>query len=227
MDRHPTELLIINFGNIEYPAQTVPKLIEALKAAFPETGNRVKINKEFKATGSWPLLGDAVDKNERVFVLIRDTLGLVEEDDLQFVREIKVKPDRTFPENKSDTEVFITSSYKAKHVSDCSYLLERSQRTCSSEMVRPTDFLKLSLFSKFGKGGALGLQCVSTMAKLCNQWVEGSIASCSSNPFRPSMVIVDFPTYVGQARSLIELADAENYKRAALVSKKQANQNGL
>ena len=94
MDRHPTELLIINFGNIEYPAQTVPKLIEALKAAFPETGNRVKINKEFKATGSWPLLGDAVDKNERVFVLIRDTLGLVEEDDLQFVREIKVKPDR-------------------------------------------------------------------------------------------------------------------------------------
>merc|ERR1712226_1628271 len=97
-------------------------------------------------------------------------------------------------------------------------------RTCSSEMVRPTDFLKLSLFSKFGKGGALGLQCVSTMAKLCNQWVEGSIASCSSNPFRPSMVIVDFPTYVGQARSLIELADAENYKRAALVSKEQANQ---
>ena len=85
-------------------------------------------------------------------------------------------------------------------------------------MVRPTDFLKLSLFSKFGKGGTLGLQCVSNMAKKCNQWVEGSIASCS-NTFRPSMVLVDFPTYIGQARSLIELADEENYKRAALLTK--------
>ena len=224
---HPTELVILNFGNIEYPEVTVPKLIEALRSAFPETGNQVKMNKDFKANGSWPLLGEAVDKNERVFVMIRDTVGVIGEDDLQFVREIKVKPDRTFPENKSDTEVYITSSYKASHVSDCSYLLERSRLTCHSEMIRPTDFLKLSLFSKFGKGGTLGLQCVSNMAKKCNQWVEGSIASCSSNPFRPSMVLVDFPTYVGQAQSLIELADAENYKRASLVPKNQAKDNVL
>merc|ERR1711971_1504948 len=58
-------------------------------------------------------------------------------------------------DNKSNSEVYITSSYKASHVSDCSYLLERSRLTCHSEMVRPTDFLKLSLFSKFGKGGPL------------------------------------------------------------------------
>ena len=34
---------------------------------------------------------------------------------------------------------------------------------------------------------------------------------------RPSMVLVDFPTYVGQAKSLIDLAEAENFKRAELV----------
>ena len=31
------------------------------------------------------------------------------------------------------------------------------------------------------------------------------------------MVLVDFPTYVGQAKSLIDLAEAENFKRAELV----------
>ena len=32
-----------------------------------------------------------VDRNERVFVMIRDTVGVIGEDDLQFIREIKVK----------------------------------------------------------------------------------------------------------------------------------------
>ena len=90
---HPTELVILNFGNIEYPEETVPKLIEALKSAFPETGSQVKMNKDFKANGSWPLLGEAVDKNERVFVMIRDTVGAIGEADLEFVREIKAGPD--------------------------------------------------------------------------------------------------------------------------------------
>jgi len=223
LNRHPTELVVLSFGNIEYPEVTIAKLLEALRSVFPEAGDLVKINKDFKANGSWPLLGEAVDKNERVFVFIRDTVGVIGEDDLHFVREIKVKSDRAFPANKSETEVFVTSSYKARHVTDCSYLLETSRLTCHSETLRPTDFLKLSLFSKFGKGGPLGLHCVSDMAKKCNQWAEGSIASCRRKPFRPSMVLVDFPTYVGQAKSLIDLAEAENLKRAEHVLRNRTN----
>ena len=184
LNRHPTELVVLSFGNIEYPEVTIAKLLEALRSVFPEAGDLVKMNKDFKANGSWPLLGEAVNKNERVFVFIRDTIGVIGEDDLHFVREIKVKSDRAFPANKSETEVFVTSSYKARHVTDCSYLLETSRLTCHSEALRPTDFLKLSLFSKFGKGGPLGLHCVSDMAKKCNQWAEGSIASCRRKPFR-------------------------------------------
>ena len=152
LNQHPTELVMIHFGDIEYPEEAVPKLVEALKLAFPEVGNQVKMNKDFKAKGFWPLLGEAVDKNERVFVFIRDTVGVLDEDDLQFVKEIKVKPDKALPPRKSKTEVYVTSSYKAKHVTDCSYLLETSHQTCHSEMLRPTDFLTLSLFSGFGGG---------------------------------------------------------------------------
>ena len=49
-------------------------------------------SRNFKENGSWPLLGEAVERNERIFVFIRDTVGVVGEDDLEFVREIKVKP---------------------------------------------------------------------------------------------------------------------------------------
>ena len=152
LNRHPTELVVLSFGNIEYPEVTIAKLLEALRSVFPEAGDLVKMNKDFKANGSWPLLGEAVNKNERVFVFIRDTVGVIDEDDLQFVKEIKVKPDKALPPRKSKTEVYITSPYKAKHVTDCSYLLETSRQTCHSEMLRPTDFLTLSLFSGLGGG---------------------------------------------------------------------------
>ena len=151
MNRHPTELVVLSFGNIEYPEVTIARLLEALRSVFPEAGDLVKMNKDFKAKGFWPLLGEAVDKNERVFVFIRDTVGVIDENDFQFVKEIKVKPDKALPPRKSKTEVYVTSSYKAKHVTDCSYLLETSRQTCRSEMLRPTDFLMLSLFSGFGR----------------------------------------------------------------------------
>ena len=42
LNKHPTELVMIHFGDIEYPEEAVPKLVEALKLAFPEVGNQVK-----------------------------------------------------------------------------------------------------------------------------------------------------------------------------------------
>ena len=36
---------------------------------------------------------------------------------------------------------------------------------------------------------------------------------------RPSIVLVDYPTYVGRAKNLFEVVDAENFKRAEIVSK--------
>lgn len=217
LDLHSTELLVLNFGNIEYPGDTVPKLLEALRAAFPQQGEGVRMNRSFKENGSWPLLGEAVERNERIFVFIRDTVGVVGDDDLEFVREIKVKPGKEFPGNKTETEVYITTSYKAKDIGqDCSYVLDTSRLACQSEQLEETDFLKLSLFSKFGKGGLVGLQCLHKMAKLCNRWVEASLAQCGYRQFRPSMVLLDYPNYQGQSeRGLIEVVEQENYNRAA------------
>ena len=40
---------------------------------------------------------------------------------------------------------------------------------------------------------------------------------------RPSIVLVDYPTYVGRAKNLVEVVNAENFKRADLVSKGKTN----
>ena len=40
---------------------------------------------------------------------------------------------------------------------------------------------------------------------------------------RPSIVLVDYTTYVGRAKNLFEVVDAENFKRAEIVSKSETN----
>ena len=216
LNAHPSEVVLLTFGNIEYPGETVPRLGDALREAFPAQGDGVRMNRAFKETGSWPLLGEAVASNERVIVFIRDTVGVVGEEDLEFVREVKVKPGQEVERNETDTVVYVTTSYQARTVTNCGYVLETSRTACQSEQLQGTDFLKLSLFSKFGKGGVLGLQCLHTMAKKCNQWTKGSLASCDYKKFRPNMLVVDYPNYQGQAEyGLVELVDQENFRRAA------------
>jgi len=217
LDNHPTEVIMFDFGNIEYKVETIPRLMEELRETFPREGRTVKMNTNFKENGSWPTLGQAVDSNERIFVFIRDTIGVIEEDDLEFVNEINVKPAKMeeVPLNKSDTEVMMMTSYKAKSVGDCTYVLDTNKNACFTEFVHPMDFLKLSLFSKFGKGGPLGLDCVHKMAKRCNRWVEGSILNCNYKKFRPNMILLDYPNYQGQQKqSFVQLVERENFKRA-------------
>jgi len=217
LDNHPTELVMLHFGNIELERQTIPILIQTLRNIFPRDRDSVRINTQYKQNGSWPLLGDAVANNERIFVFIRDEIDAITDEDLEFVNEIKVKPGREILRNKTDTEVYITTSYKAKSVgSHCTFVLDTSRKACESEANTETDFLKLSLFSAFGQGGTLGLECLHKMAKKCNKWVETTINNCNYKDFRPSIVVLDYPNYQGESQDgLIQVVDKENYRRAA------------
>ena len=45
-------MVALNFGNIEYPSETVPALLEQLGDSFPDTSTGVKLNTHYKQTGS-------------------------------------------------------------------------------------------------------------------------------------------------------------------------------
>ena len=179
----------------------------------------MKINRKFKQFGEWPMMGDAVTQNERVFVFIRDDIDNISDDEFEFVREIKRKPADNLTDIKAASEVFITTSYKAEQVGrDCSYVLQTSVTACKSDQERNTDFLKLSLFSRFGKGGTIGTDCIHKMAKKCNQWITQAILNCNFRYFRPNFLLVDYPNYQGLAEmSLVKAAEEVNIARIEMV----------
>eukprot|EP00092_Neocalanus_flemingeri_P033105 GFUD01036000.1.p1 GENE.GFUD01036000.1~~GFUD01036000.1.p1 ORF type:complete len:509 (-),score=111.87 GFUD01036000.1:306-1832(-) len=221
MDRHPSEIVVLNFGNIEWPEQTIPSLMETLIKVFTSQDG-VKISKGFKERGIWPTLGEAVRSNERLFVFIRDSIGAVTENELEFMKEIKVKPgDNVSSKNLSDSEVTITTSYKAGDVDDdCSFVLKTNNEACKSENETETDFLKLSFFSKFGKGGAIGTECIHKMARKCNQWVKQAVLRCHYRDFKPNFLLVDYPNYQGRGEvNIVQLCQLVNMDRALLVNK--------
>ena len=45
------QVVALNFGNIEYPSETVPALLEQLGDSFPDTSTGVKLNTHYKQTG--------------------------------------------------------------------------------------------------------------------------------------------------------------------------------
>lgn len=225
LDKHPSEVVVINFGNIEWAEETIPSLMETLMEQFSPEEGRVGLNKGFKETGTWPTMGEAVNTNKRVFIFLRDSVGAVTENELEIVREIKVKPgDDVISKNLTRFEASITTSYKARSVgSDCKYVLDTNSVACKSENQTETDFLKLSFFSKFGKGGVIGTECVHKMARKCNQWVKQAVNSCNYRNFKPNFVLVDYPNYQGQAeQSIVELCNSVNMERADMLLDKTA-----
>ena len=121
----------------------------------------------------------------------------------------------------TEFEATITTSYKAGDVgSDCSFVLGTNSVACKSDNQTETDFLKLSFFSKFGKGGVIGTECVHKMARKCNQWVKKVVDNCNYRSFKPNFLLVDYPNYQGQAEeNIVELCQAVNRDRAGMVDR--------
>ena len=221
LDSHPSEVVALNFGNIEYPNSTIPALQETMLKIFPVESAGVKLNGKFKSTGAWPTLGESVRSNERIFVFVRDTAGLLPPESLSFVKEIKVKPDRLFTSNLTvgEGEVTIMTSYHAEDVEgDCAYILDSNERACIMDNVAATDFLKLSFFSKFGVSGTFGTECLHQMARKCNVWPPEVVRKCTARRFRPNFILLDYPNYQGNAKiNIVQLCDQVNLERAKQI----------
>ena len=79
---------------------------------FNEEQERMpKLNKQFKTSGTWPTLGEAVASNRRLFVFIRS--DLVTPDDLGFNKEVTVSLDHPYPPRENGA-VRILSNYQQR-----------------------------------------------------------------------------------------------------------------
>ena len=226
LNSHPSEVVVLNFGNIEYPNHTISALTNTMMDIFPLRSVGVKMNRMLKQTGSWPTLGEAVRSNERIFVFVRDTVGAITpaQEHQSFVKEIKVKPDTL---RKSDLdlsagpgEVTIMTSYKAEDVEgDCAYIVDTNDEACILDSRAPTiDFLKLSFFSKFSESGTFGTECLWESARKCNVWPQVVLRKCTGRRFRPNFIILDYPNYQGNAKiNIVQLCNEVNLERSKQI----------
>ena len=226
LDSHPSQVVVLNFGNIEYPNHTISALTNTMMDIFPTRSVGVKMNRKLKQTGVWPTLGEAVRSNERIFVFVRDTVGAIsasEEHD-PFVKEIKVKPDTLMKSNLSvgQGEVTIMTSYKAEDVEgDCAYIVGANEKACNLDSRTPSiDFLKLSFFSKFSESGTFGTECLWESARKCNVWPQVVVRKCTGRRFRPNFIILDYPNYQGNAKiNIVQLCNEVNLERSRQIQR--------
>ena len=224
LDSHPSEVVVLNFGNIEYPNHTISALTDTMMDIFPLGSVGVKMNRKLKQTGAWPTLGEAVQSNERIFVFVRDTVGAItaSEPHHSFVKEIKVKPETlTSPEvSKGPGEVTIFTSYRADDVEgDCAYIVDSNDEACSLDSTATTiDFLKLSFFSKFSESGTFGTECLWESARKCNVWPQVVVRKCTRRRFRPNFILLDYPNYQGNAKiNIVQLCNEVNLERSKQI----------
>ena len=83
-------MAVLYFGSVENEGTTYPRLRNAIRDVF---AGGLKLNDEYKRTGSWPTLGKAVKDNKRVFVFART--DLVESNDREVVKEVQVEVGKT------------------------------------------------------------------------------------------------------------------------------------
>jgi len=228
LDHHKSEVVVLNFGNIEYPSETIPALVEMLNSMFPAPSQTtsVTLNDQFKLTGSWPTLEQAVRSNQRIFVFIRDAAGVITQQDTMMVKEIKVKPTEKTDTTKSKGEVKILTSYKAEDAEgDCMYVLDTNKLACNKDAELKTDFLKLSFFSAFGESGTFGTECVHKTARKCNVWPEAVVRNCTARPYRPNFILLDYPNYQSNAKtSIIQLCYDINQERVKTLENTQKSE---
>ena len=224
LNSHPSEVVVLNFGNIEYPNHTISALTNTMMDIFPARSVGVKMNRKLKQTGAWPTLGEAVRSNERIFVFVRDTVGAItaSEDHHSFVKEIKVKPENLKKSNISagPGEVAILTSYKAEDVEgDCAYIVDTNDEACLLDSSAASiDFLKLSFFSKFSESGTFGTECLWESARKCNVWPQVVVRKCTGRRFRPNFIILDYPNYQGNAKiNIVQLCNQVNLERSKQI----------
>jgi len=218
MDEHRSEVIILNFGGIEFKEATVPALVDVIKKKF-ESDTGVRLNTDYKTTGNWPTLQSAVEKDARVFVFVRDPRVA---DEKGIIEDRKMKPN-TFAEKTNGAAVVLTS-YKGGEVGDeCAFVLNRTEMACNRT---DADFIKLALYSKYFMSG---VDCLWHIARICNRQTQPAITLCkrefekrvnSSDKIRfaPNFVMLDYPNYQGTSQvSFIQILQEENFLRAELL----------
>jgi len=206
MVENPREVVFVHFGELDNEAEAYPALKETLAKVFPPKDSM--LNTKFQDTGAWPTLGESIASGKRMFVMVRlkSTSLEYQEDDRTFTKVVKVSGSSK-PHALPRGAVTVLSTYgKGEMGSECHEIVDRTAKFCRTLYA---DFVKVATY-----GLRWNLDCVSTMARMCNPLTPQILDACKRYKPIVNFLFADFPNYPASSpMSLPEIAEKENIDR--------------
>lgn len=209
LNANPREVAIVHFGSVNNFDEAMVHVKEELDKIFQDKSS-VQLNTEFQATGEWPTLQEAIDSNQRLFLMIRfkDLSKLTSSE--KFISVVKVgkkQLDMPKPDLPKGT-LSILSMYGSGDVGDdCEDVIDDAHKYCGRV---DADWTKVATY---GSSGAAS--CLTSRARVCNARIQEILNACKSHkPSGIDIVFTDYPNYLGKAtKTIVEIAEEENLKR--------------
>ena len=217
---NPNEIVLLHFGSLYKGNKTFQPLIEEIKNSFSENNSSVKINKAFQKTGNWPTLGEAIAKNERIFIFVvetydNSTITSSAEEVLDYIKVFKVdNQDAGLPSPilKSGWSSFSSTYGSGKIGSNCDEVVKTVNNLCQT---LSADFIKVATYGTPWKSLGLVLKksniCIETYARMCNPRMEEIVKKCKSTKPILNVILSDYPNHPSTSqKTLTDLVDEEN-----------------
>ena len=216
-NNNPKEVVLLHFGSLYDGNTTLIPLIQEIKDSFLDTSNSVNLNKVFQTTGEWPTLGDAIKRNERIFIFIKDgsTGANVETEITDYIRAYKIddddigKPSKT---TKTNIASFLSTYGSGEIGSNCDEVVRTVGRLCKQ---LSADFVKVSTYGSPWKSLGLVFKksniCIDAYARMCNVRVQDIMNECKKHQPVLNVILSDYPNYPSTSEKVLpDLVDEEN-----------------
>ena len=195
MKSHPHEIVVIHFNNNaqEGHRDKIAKSLEKLlpKLWQPNNSGKLAMNNQYNPNRRWPTLGDAVRRNQRIFVFMDNNLS-------QYISP--------YYDWLVTSNGIIASSWDSNAVSSsCSGITANAKRKCYPY----ADFIELSAFGSYGL-------CNWDMATICSKWLGEAQEECfkrrKTTGKTVNFLLVDWLDYYSGQESVINKAKFMNQK---------------
>ncbi|XP_028390762.1 uncharacterized protein LOC114515665 [Dendronephthya gigantea] len=193
MQSHPNEVALIHFNhNVQkgYEAKIARSIEDTLLKLWPSNAHgKLAMNSFYNTYHYWPKLKDAIQSNERIFILVAE-----------YLYQNMPSKDQGIVLSKG----LIASTWGTNPVtSSCSGITQHAKDKCSTS----TTFIDLSAFGSYGL-------CTWEMATICSKWLGEAAFEClklrKTLGKTVNFLLVDWAEYYSGGESVINKAKFMN-----------------
>ena len=206
MEDNPREVVIVHLGELKNRAEVMEHFQVLLDHVYPGDAG---VNTHFQETGEWPTLGQAIDQNKQLFVMIKfpksDLTGGDAVD--RYIKVLKIKNNGPRPALPRGS-VSVMSAYGGGYIgSDCNKRVEMAEEKCQT---MDADFVKLPAYGTHSNDAV----CLYDTAEQCNSKIQQILSACRRHKPVVNFLFADYPNYMGDSHlTLPEITENENLSK--------------